>query len=97
MQSANLSFSIVNAVLFGRRTICCFEAKLHIFLHHGVDTPFPSRSYTYGISPELPQSGTPEIRWGNQVLRIPLSNTPQKQKMTGILGEACHRHTVAKQ
>jgi len=41
MQSPNLNFSIVNAVLFARRIICCFQAKPHIFLQHGLDTQFP--------------------------------------------------------
>src|SRR6266852_9241039 len=72
MESPNLNFSIVNAVLFRRRTICCFQAKPHIFLYHGLDTPFLRPSLYLWHFPGTAAIGkTPEIRGGNRVWRIP--------------------------
>src|SRR5216683_2528623 len=72
MESPNLNFSIVNAVLFGRRTICCFQAKPHIFLYHGFDTPFlRPRLYLWHFCGTAAIGKTPEIRGGNRVWRIP--------------------------
>src|SRR5216684_4757359 len=72
MESPNLNFSIVNAVLFGRRTICCFQAKPHIFLYHGFDTPFlRPRLYLWHFRGTAAIGKTPEIRAGNRVWRIP--------------------------
>src|SRR5712692_6127549 len=79
MESPNLNFSIVNAVLFGRRTICCFQAKPHIFLYHGFDTPFlRPRLYLWHFRGTAAIGKTPEIRGGNRVWRIPPSNTLRK-------------------
>jgi len=57
METANFNFSIVNAVFLRLQTILRFQAKTHIYLCHGLSTPFPGQTYSHGISLELAQSG----------------------------------------
>jgi hypothetical protein len=95
MQAANLNFSIVNAVFLGRRTICGFQPKPHIFLCHGSDTPFPVQAYIHAISQGLAQSGkflrfAGRIEYGEYIgLELGISFEVGEKARTELLRRVC--------